>query len=358
MCRSRPCTVDLHTHILPEHWEDLERKYGYPGFVRLDHVAPCRANMIVGDRVFRQIDDRCWSPERRLADCRESGVDLQVLSTVPVMFSYWAKAPDALDLSRMLNDHIAGVVAAHPNRFAALGTVPMQDVELACRELDRCLDELRLPGVQIGSNVNGTNLGDPLLRPFFAHAAVRGAAIFIHPWEMVGRDRMPTYWLPWLVGMPAETALAVASVVMSGMLDALPTLRLCFAHGGGSFPFTLGRIQKGFDERPDLCQTDTTTPPREAARRLYFDTLVHDARALRFLIDVAGPRRLALGSDYPFPLGEARPGELLRSLELPEGDLARMLGGTALEFLAMDAPPRSSPAPDTTTTAPPRDAPR
>jgi len=335
-----PFTIDLHTHILPERWEDLDRKYGYSGFVRLDHHAPCRARMMVGDRFFREIDDRGWSAERRAADCREHGVDMQVLSTVPVMFSYWAKPADALDLSRMLNDHIAGVVRLHPHRFVGLGTVPMQDVERACRELDRCLDDLGLPGVQIGSNVNGTNLGDASLRPFLAHAAARGAAIFVHPWEMLGRERMPTHWLPWLVGMPAETALAVASVIMSGVLDELPSLRLCFAHGGGSFPFTIGRIQKGFDERPDLCQTDTRTPPRNAARRLYFDTLVHDARALRYLIDFAGPQRLALGSDYPFPLGEAIAGELLRSLELPEEDLARMLGGTALEFLGIHAPAR------------------
>jgi len=336
--RAAPYTVDLHTHILPERWEDLDRKYGYDGFVRLDHHAPCRARMMIGDRFFREIDDRCWAPQRRADDCRDFGVDLQVLSTVPVMFSYWAKPADAHDLSRILNDHLAGVVAAQPDRFAGLGTVPMQDLERACRELDRCVDELALPGVQIGSNVNGVNLGDRSLRPFFDHAAKRGAAIFVHPWEMVGRERMNEFWLPWLVGMPAETALAVSSVLMSGLLDALPSLRLCFAHGGGSFPFTIGRIQKGFDERPDLCQTSTRTPPRESARRLYFDTLVHDASALRYLIDFAGAKRLALGSDYPFPLGEGRPGELLRSLELPEDELARILGGTALEFLAMKAP--------------------
>lgn len=336
--------VDLHTHILPERWEDLERKYGYTGFVRLEHCAPCRARMMIGDRVFREIDDRCWSPARRLIDCDAHGVDLQVLSTVPVMFSYWAKAHDALDLSRMLNDHIAGVVAAHPERFTALGTVPMQDPDSACRELDRCLDELRLPGVQIGSNVNGANLSERWLRPFFAHAARRGAAVFVHPWEMVGRERMASYWLPWLVGMPAETALAAASVIFSGMLDELPSLRLCFAHGGGSLPFTIGRLQKGFDERPDLCQTDTTRAPREQILRLYFDTLVHDAAALRFLIEQLGPSRLALGSDYPFPLGEAKPGELLRSLDLAEEDRARMLGGTALEFLALRTPGGAPPS--------------
>jgi len=342
--------VDLHTHILPERWEDLERKYGYGGFVRLEPCAPCRARMMIGDRVFREVDDRCWAPPRRLADCDVHGIDLQVLSTVPVMFSYWAKAHDALDLSRMLNDHIAGVVASNPARFAALGTVPMQDPESACRELDRCMDELRLPGVQIGTNINGANLGERWLRPFFAHAATRGAAIFVHPWEMLGRDRMKEYWLPWLVGMPAETALAATSVIFSGMLEELPSLRLCFAHGGGSLPFTLGRVQKGFDERPDLCQVDTARAPREQVKRLYFDTLVHDAAALRFLIEQIGPARLALGSDYPFPLGEHVPGALLRSLDIADADRARMLGGTALEFLAIPALSASSASVGTTPT--------
>lgn len=329
--------VDLHTHILPERWEDLDRKYGYGGFVRLEHCSPCRARMLIGDQFFREIDDRCWSPSRRIADCDSHGVDLQVLSTVPVMFSYWAKAHDALDLSRMLNDHLAGAVASHPGRFAALGTVPMQDPESACRELDRCMNELGMPGVQIGSNVNGANLGERRLRPFFAHAAERGAAIFVHPWEMVGRDRMSDYWLRWLVGMPAETALAAASIIMSGMLVELPTLRLCFAHGGGSLAFTIGRIQKGFDERPDLCQVDTKCAPREQLRSLWFDTLVHDEGALRYLLEQVGPQKLALGTDYPFPLGEHAPGALVRSLELPDLDRARLLGGTALEFLRLDA---------------------
>ena len=356
----RCCTVDLHTHILPERWEDLDRKYGYGGFVRLEHHRPCHARMMVGDKVFREIDERCWSPGRRVLDLDRLGVDLQVLSTVPVMFSYWAKAADALDLSRFLNDHLAGVIAAGGGRFAGLGTVPLQDPEMAARELERCVRELRLPGVQIGTNVNGVNLGDPSLRVFFQAAARLDAAIFVHPWEMLGRDRMGSYWLPWLVGMPAETALAVSSVVFSGMLQELPGLRLCFAHGGGSFPFTLGRIQKGFRERPDLCQVHTQVSPRDQARRLYFDSLVHSEEALRFLLELAGPERLALGSDYPFPLGEHEPGQLLRTMGLPPAALSRVLGGTALEFLRMDpaavAPAAAAPA-ITVTDAPARRGP-
>ncbi len=312
-------------------------RYGYDGFVRLDHHQPCRARMIRGDTVFREIDDRCWGPDRRLRDCAESGVTVQVLSTVPVMFSYWAQPADTLDLARMLNDHIAEVVRAHPTRFVGLGTLPMQDSERAIRELERCRDSLGLAGVQIGSNVNGRNLDEPELFAIFEACQRLQAAVFVHPWEVLGRERMDRYWLPWLVGMPAETAVAICSLLFGGVLERLPDLRIAFAHGGGSFPATLGRIDHGFRVRPDLCATHTQTGPRDQMGRFYVDSLVHDAAALRQLIAVLGPERIALGSDYPFPLGEAVPGQLLASMDdLSAAARERILSGTALEFLRLD----------------------
>ena len=168
-----------------------------------------------------------------------------------------------------------------------------------------------MPGIQIGSHVNGCNLDEPALFPIFEAAQALDAAVFVHPWEMLGRDRMKKYWLPWLVGMPAETALAICSVIFGGVLERLPDLRIAFAHGGGAFAFTLGRIEHGFKVRPDLCATDASTPPRDLLHRLYVDSLVHDARALHYLVDLMGADRVALGSDYPFPLGEAEPGKLI-----------------------------------------------
>lgn len=328
--------IDVHTHILPERWPELRARYGYGGFVRLEHHAPGRARMMIDDTFFREIDDACWDPARRLEQCDQAGVDVQVLSTVPVMFSYWAKPEDALDLSRLLNDHIAEIVRTRPRRFVGLGTLPLQAPEPAIAELERCVRELGLAGVQIGSHVNAWNLDHPALFPVFQAAESLGAAVFVHPWDMLGKDRMTKYWLPWLVGMPAELSLAICSLIFGGVLERLPALRICFAHGGGAFPATIGRIEQGFKARPDLCAVDNPVNPRAYLGRFYVDSLVHDPAALRYVVKLCGVDRVALGSDYPFPLGEEVPGRLIESLpELSPEARARLLGGTALEFLGM-----------------------
>lgn len=329
--------IDLHTHILPERWPDLRERYGYGGFVALEHFAPCRARMVIDGTPFREITDNCWDPATRLRECDRDRVSVQVLSTVPVMFSYWAKPADGLDLSRLLNDHLAGVVAAHPRRFIGLGTIPMQDAALAVRELERCVRELGFPGVQIGTHVGGVDLDDPSLLPVFEAAQDLGAAIFVHPWDMLGKERMTRYWLPWLVGMPTETTLAIAAVIFGGVLERLPRLRIAFAHGGGSFPGTFGRLAHGFAARPDLVAVRNPVPPRTYLGRFWVDSLTHDADMLRQLLRLVGAGRVALGSDYPFPLGEDVPGALIDSM--PDLDAAvkrRLFADSALEFLARD----------------------
>jgi aminocarboxymuconate-semialdehyde decarboxylase len=330
-----PFTIDIHTHILPRDLPRFRDRFGYGGFMTLEHHAPCRARMVRDDgKFFREVEANCWDAETRIVECDGHGVGVQVLSTVPVLFGYWAKAQDGLAVARFLNDDLAATVVRHPKRFVGLGTVPLQDPELACEELRRCVRDLGFAGVQIGSHVNDWNLSDPALAPFFAEAEALGAALFVHPWDMMGEARMPKYFLPWLVGMPAETSLAICSMIFGGVFERFPKLRVAFAHGGGSFPFTVGRVEHGFLARPDLCAVDNATNPRDYVRRFYVDSLVHDPAALRFLLELFGPERIALGTDYPFPLGEDSPGALIRSLpELTAEARARLLHGTALEWL-------------------------
>lgn len=412
--------IDLHTHILPKAWPDWTRRSGYAGWISLEHVGEsggacgcarmCRSEPPPpegsgGKKFFRDVGANCWDTAVRLAEMERAGVGVQVLSTVPVMFSYWARAKDAYDLSRLLNDHIAEVCRAAPvvgelqanpppspsrwegawdrgaplRRFLGLGTIPMQDPELACRELERCVRELGLPGVQIGTNVNGVNLDDPGVFRVLTEARRLGAAVFVHPWEMVqlGRhaseagppaavDRMARYWMPWLVGMPTETCIAIMSVIFGGVLDRLPDLRLCFAHGGGSFPGTIGRIAHGFECRRDLFPAQARDPREYLARRspappegscggdaccgagagnfeqparFWVDSLVHDAEALRLALGLFGPPRVCLGSDYPFPLGEERPGALIEAIrkrgELDDDSARSVLGLSARNFLGV-----------------------
>jgi len=328
-------TIDIHTHIIPEHLPDFRGKFGYGGFVSLDHHKACCARMMIDDRFFREIQDNCWDPEVRIGQCDHHRVDVQVLSTIPVMFSYWAKPEDALDVSKFLNDHIAAIVHAYPKRFAGLGTIPLQAPELAIRELERCM-QIGLRGVQIGSHVNDWNLNAPELFPVFEAARELGASIFVHPWDMMGKEKMSKYWLPWLVGMPAETSLAICSMIFGGVFERLPGLKVAFAHGGGAFPSSIGRIEHGFNVRPDLVAVDNPINPREYLNRFYLDTLVHDPMMLDFLIKLMGPERLALGTDYPFPLGELEPGKLINSMTYQKEVKERLLSGTALEWLGME----------------------
>lgn len=337
--------IDIHTHILPKTWPDLRERYGYGGWISLDHHCAGCARMMMDDRFFREIESNCWDPGVRMTEGDALGVDVQVLSTVPVMFGYWARPEHTHDLSKLLNDHLVSVCAVAPKRFVGLGTVPLQDTARAIAELERCMT-LGLAGVEVGTHVNGLGLDDPSLLEFWAACESLGAAVFVHPWDMMGKERLPNYWLPWLVSMPAETSQAICSMMMGGILERFPKLRVAFAHGGGSFPATLGRIDHGFDVRPDLCQTNTTTRPSSLLDRIYVDTLVHDPRVLRYLLDVLGEQRLLLGSDYPFPLGEHHPGAMIEGMDLPSSTKERLLSGSALEWLGKNLDDFRTPASD------------
>lgn len=328
-------TIDIHTHILPENLPDWDKKFG-KDFIRLEHHKPCCAKMMKGTKFFREIASNCWDAGKRMEECDVHGVNVQVLSTIPVMFNYGVDVKICLEISKFLNDHIAEVLVHHPTRFVGLGTVPLQDVDIAIKELERC-KHIGLRGVQIGSNINQKNLSEAEFLRFFEACRDLDLCLFIHPWEMMGEEHMQKYWLPWLVGMPAETSRAICSMLFAGIFEKVKGLRVAFAHGGGSFPFTHGRIVHGYDCRPDLVAIDNPVHPSNIKGKFYVDSLVHAPEALDYLIHFMGEDFVALGSDYPFPLGENVPGSLIKKHLKDPGVAKKLLSENALRWLGMNA---------------------
>mmetsp|Transcript_3238 Transcript_3238/g.12362 ORF Transcript_3238/g.12362 Transcript_3238/m.12362 type:complete len:315 (-) Transcript_3238:123-1067(-) len=258
------------------------------------------------------------------------------LTLVYQMFSYWAKPEHTLKVSKFLNDDIAKTVDENPDKFFSLGTLPMNDPNLACKELKRCVEELGIRGFQIGSHINDKTLADKSFKKVWDVAEEMGAAIMVHPWDMVGFDLMEKYWLPWLVGMPAECSLAICSCIFGGVFENNPNVRWLFAHGGGSFPFTLGRIEHGFNVRPDLCQVDCKVNPREYIRHFWVDAITHDMDAFKYNLKLFGDEKIVCGSDYPFVLGEQEPGKLVCECDdLTEQSKDKILYTNVLDWLGV-----------------------
>jgi aminocarboxymuconate-semialdehyde decarboxylase len=328
-------TIDLHSHFFPESWPDLGERFGTPDWPWMKHTGPGEATVMLGDKPFREITSACWDVGRRLDDMDRDGIDLQVISATPVLFSYARPAAQALEVARIMNDAALELCAASGGRLVALAQVPLQDLDAACAELDRALAAGH-KGVHIGNHVGARNLDDDDLVAFLAHCAETGAAVLVHPWDMMARERMPDYMMPWTVGMPAETQLAIVAMILGGAFDRLPeSLRICFAHGGGSFAFLLGRLENAWQMK-ELCRGRSTRPPSQYLDRFYVDCITHDARALEFLVAVMGEDRVALGSDYPFPLGERRVGTTVRAAAgLSDAAKDKILSANPARFLGL-----------------------
>jgi len=327
--------IDIHNHFFPRTWPDLAARYGTPNWPWIKHTEPGKAEIMVGDRVFRQIYSACWDPEVRLSEMDRDGVEMQVLSATPVLFAYDRPAEHALDCARLFNDAALELCAQGKGRLKSLCQVPLQDIDASCQELSRCMRAGHL-GVQIGNHVGEKNLDDPGIVTFLHHCADEGAAVLVHPWDMLGPQRMPKYMMPWTVGMPAETQLGIVAMILGGAFDKLPKhLRICFAHGGGSFTFLLGRLENAWQHH-SVAHGVCELPPSGYVNRFYVDSAVFDERALQFLVGTMGAERVLLGSDYPFPLGEHRVGTLIRSSRLTTTAKERLLGGNAVEFLGLE----------------------
>ncbi|MEP6702935.1 MAG: amidohydrolase family protein, partial [Betaproteobacteria bacterium] len=310
--------IDMHTHFVPKSWPDLGARFGGDDWPGIRHLEPGKAMLTVGSRDFRPVHSALWDAAERIEAMDRDGIDVQVMCATPFLFGYQRGGEHGLGCAQLFNDAAlemcAGAGAQH-GRLRALCQVPLQDTDLACRELSRAMKSGHI-GVQIGNHVGSRNMDDAGIVTFLQHCADENAAVLVHPWDMMGGDRTKQYMMGWTVGMPAETQLSIVSMILGGAFDRLPhNLRICFAHGGGSFAFLLGRLENAWHNR-DIARGKSQHPPSHYCDRFSVDSAVFDPRALRLLIEVMGEERVMLGSDSPFPLGELQVGNLVRQSAL------------------------------------------
>lgn len=299
--------VDVHSHYVPRGWPDLG-----PGTPWLRLETETDALIMLKGKEFRRIKSDCWDASVRLADMDADGVAAQVVSPTPVFFCYASEAAQAARIAKIMNDLALEICGPAPGRLLPMCQVPLQDPDAACAELDRCLAAGHV-GVEIGNHVGDLDLDAAGVVTFLQHAAARDAPVFVHPWDMPSSPRLGRWMAQWLTGMPSETHLSILAMVLGGVFDKVgESLRICFAHGGGSYPFWLGRLENAWHKRRDVVGV-SQHPPSHYAGRFYVDSVVFDERALRLLVDTVGADRVLVGSDYPYPLGERPAGGVVRT---------------------------------------------
>jgi aminocarboxymuconate-semialdehyde decarboxylase len=328
--------VDFHTHAIAPRLPDLEADVPWGAWPSVEQTTADAARILVGGRPYRLIDDRCWSAARRLADMDAAGVAVQVISPVPVTFCHDAPAHGATLLARAQNDFLAGLVRQRPDRLRALGAVPLQDPGRAVAELRRCVTELGFAGVEIGTRAGQRELGDASFDQFFDAAAELGAVVLVHPADTTLDPRLAALGIAFGAGMPTETGIAAAALLTSGALPRRrPGVRLCLAHGGGTLPWLLPRLDRG-----ELIKDQGTPPerlPSALARSLYSDSLTYDEHSLLLAAQRYGAGHVVLGTDYPFAAAETPPGAVLRDLADP-ALAAAVRSGNARTLLAHTVP--------------------
>ncbi|HCT80929.1 MAG TPA: aminocarboxymuconate-semialdehyde decarboxylase [Micromonosporaceae bacterium] len=322
--------IDIHTHIVPKGWPRLD---GVP-WLRIDSER--EAMIMVGEDEFRAIGSQCWDSFVRLTDMAEDGVDVQVVSPTPVFFCYDRPAKLALNVAQIFNDLTLAMTQGAPEKLIPFCQVPLQDPDLACEELDRSRENGHV-GVEIGNHVGDRDLDDEGIVQFLQHCAATDTPVFVHPWDMTGSPRLNRWMVQWLTGMPAETHLSILALILGGVFDRVPdTLRIAFAHGGGSFPFWLGRADNAWYNRNDVVRGSSEHPPSHYVDRFYVDSVVFSPPSLRLLVDVMGEDRVLLGSDYPYPLGERPVGKVVHDSDfLTAEQREKLLSRNALGFLGV-----------------------
>lgn len=327
--------VDVHSHYVPRGWPDLGVECGGTDWPTLRVDSAREATIMLGAKEFRRIGDACWNADQRLTDMDTDGVDLQVVSPTPVFFSYGRTSEQAASVASIFNDLALEITHEEPSRLLPFCQVPLQDPDAACAELDRCVENGHR-GVEIGNHVGDADLDSAGAVEFLQHCASRAVPVLVHPWDMPASPRLDRWMAQWLVGMPAETHLSVLAMILGGAFDRLPqSLRIAFAHGGGSFAFWLGRADNAWHGRNDVVRGRSEHPPSHYLDRFSVDSVVFAEPALRLLIDSLGPDRVMMGSDYPYPLGERPAGAVVRRTPMSEPERAAILGGNAVRFLGL-----------------------
>lgn len=329
--------VDTHTHWVPRQFPAYvgqRKSVAWPSMA--PGVAACDRNVMLDGRVYRTVPESSWDSSRRLQEMTPTGVTHQVVSPMPELLSYWLAADDALSLNSFMNEELAAMVKADPAHFTGLGAVPLQNVELAIGELERCM-ALGLAGVELGSNINGKPLGHIDHEPFFAAAESLGAAIFVHALRPAGLDRLvgPPL-LEQVLAFPGEVGLAAASLLTSGTLARLPKLRIAFSHGGGSLAMLLPRLQHGWQQLPQVRKLMDQSP-RELVRKLFVDNLVYDTDTIRILLQVFGTTQVLAGTDYPFTIMDREPAHRIDQLALDDATRQLLRQDNALRWLGQDS---------------------
>jgi aminocarboxymuconate-semialdehyde decarboxylase len=328
-------TIDVHTHFVPQGWPDLGE--GRP-WLRVDSERD--AVIMVGSREFRKVQSDCWDADVRLADMDADGVEMQVVSPTPVFFNYDAPVGEAEKIARIFNDLALEICAPGGERLVPFCQVPLQDTDAACRELERAVASGHR-GVEIGNHVGDRDLDDAGIVTFLQHAASLGVPVFVHPWDMASSPRLNRWMAQWLAGMPSETHLSIIAMILGGTFDKVPeSLRICFAHGGGSFAHWLGRLENAWHRRSDVIAT-SQRPPSEYVGRFSVDSVVFEPTALRTLVETLGASQVMVGSDYPYPLGERPVADVIRRSDFLDADDRELIvRGNALRFLGMPDPAR------------------
>ncbi|ASG23942.1 amidohydrolase family protein [Nitrospirillum viridazoti] len=329
------CGIDVHAHVVPAEFP------AYIGARLPAHwpsTAPaqdCHRHVMIDDKVYRTISDRCWDTGKRVADMDAMGLARQVISPMPELLSYWFDAADARQLLRFLNDQIAAMVDESAGYLIGLGAVPLQDMDMALVELEHIVRTLGFAGVEVGSNVNGVPIGHPRFDPFFEACVDLGAAVFVHAVRPTGMDRLvgPPQ-LPQALAYPSDVGLAAASVITSNLMVRRPNLRIAFSHGGGTLGLLLPRLERATQVFPAV-RDSLALSPTEQARRLFFDTLVFDAATLRHLTGLFGDGQLMIGTDYPFHFHDATPVDRIRAAGFGNEAADRLLHTNARRFLAL-----------------------